>query len=63
MVSALHVALVIALIIAAKTRVLLTAVPNPIELLVLFPDTEDRIVSGETVDREMWHGQNQIAVV
>jgi hypothetical protein len=38
-VSALHVALVIALIIAAKTRVLLTAVPNPIELLVLSPDT------------------------
>ena len=39
MVFALHVALVIALIIAAKTRGLLTPVPNPIELLFLPSNT------------------------
>jgi hypothetical protein len=38
-VFALHVALVIALIVAAKTRVLFTPVPNPIELLLLSPNT------------------------
>jgi hypothetical protein len=38
-VSALHATLVIALLIAAKTRVLLTSDPNPIELLVLPPNT------------------------
>jgi hypothetical protein len=38
-VSALHVTLVIALLIAAKTRVLLISDPNPIELLVLPPNT------------------------
>jgi len=38
-VSALHVTVVIALLIAAKTRVLLTSEPNPIELLVLPPNT------------------------
>jgi hypothetical protein len=38
-VSALHLTLVIALLIAAKTRVLLISDPNPIELLVLPPNT------------------------
>jgi hypothetical protein len=38
-VSAVHVTLVIALLIAAKTRVLSRADPNPIELLVLPPNT------------------------
>jgi hypothetical protein len=44
LVSALHLSLVIALIIAAKTRILLTADPNPIELLVL-PRTTAREIS------------------
>jgi len=39
MVFAFHAALVIALIITVKTRVLLTPVANPIELLVLSPKT------------------------
>jgi hypothetical protein len=38
-VFALHVALVIALIVAVKTRGLLTPAPNPIELLLLSPNT------------------------
>jgi hypothetical protein len=42
-VSALHLGLVIALIIAAKNRILLTSAPNPIELLVLPRNTTPEI--------------------
>ena len=42
-VSGLHVALVIALIIFARTRMLLSVAPNPIELLVLPPNTAPQV--------------------